>query len=112
MLLASSNCLGRMTAEAIGAGHWRIAGAKSTAALGGTNQPRRRIPSNGRKSQEYAAMFRWALIFAVIALVAAVLGFGGIAGAAAGVAKILFILGLGLVLLFVVLGVMGAKKVT
>src|SRR3546814_13684046 len=38
-------------------------------------------------------MFKWALIFAVIALIAAVLGFGGVAGAAAGVAKILFFVG-------------------
>ena len=35
-------------------------------------------------------MLRWALIFFVVALVAAVLGFTGIAMAAAGVAKILF----------------------
>ena len=35
-------------------------------------------------------MLRWALIFLVVALVAAVLGFGGIAGTAAGIAKILF----------------------
>src|SRR6266849_8235033 len=35
-------------------------------------------------------MLRWALIFFVVALMAAVLGFTGIALAAAGVAKILF----------------------
>jgi uncharacterized membrane protein YtjA (UPF0391 family) len=35
-------------------------------------------------------MLRWALIFFVVALVAAILGFTGIALAAAGVAKILF----------------------
>lgn len=35
-------------------------------------------------------MLRWALIFLVIAVVAAVLGFGGVAGTAAGIAKILF----------------------
>jgi uncharacterized membrane protein YtjA (UPF0391 family) len=35
-------------------------------------------------------MLRWALIFFVVALFAAVLGFTGIALAAAGVAKILF----------------------
>ncbi len=35
-------------------------------------------------------MLRWAMIFAIIALVAAVLGFGGIAATAAGFAKILF----------------------
>ena len=32
----------------------------------------------------------WSLVFLVIALVAAVLGFGGLAGTAVGIAKILF----------------------
>lgn len=36
-------------------------------------------------------MFRYAIIFAVIALVAALLGFGGIAGLSADFAKILLI---------------------
>jgi uncharacterized membrane protein YtjA (UPF0391 family) len=35
-------------------------------------------------------MLRWALIFFVVALIAALFGFGGIAGTAAGIAKILF----------------------
>ncbi|GLQ19344.1 DUF1328 domain-containing protein [Algimonas porphyrae] len=35
-------------------------------------------------------MLRWAIIFLVIAIVAAVLGFGGIAGAASSIAVILF----------------------
>ena len=35
-------------------------------------------------------MLRWALIFFMVALLAAVLGFTGIALAAAGIAKILF----------------------
>ena len=35
-------------------------------------------------------MLRWALIFFLVALVAAVFGFTGIAAAAAGVAKVLF----------------------
>ena len=57
-------------------------------------------------------MFKWALIFAVIALVAAVLGFGGIAGAAGGIAKILFFVGLALVVLFVFLGAAAARKIS
>lgn len=57
-------------------------------------------------------MFKWALIFALVALVAAVLGFGGVAGAAASIAKILFFIGLSLVVLFLVLGAVGAKKIT
>ena len=35
-------------------------------------------------------MLSWALIFFVVAIIAAVFGFGGIAVAAAGIAKILF----------------------
>ena len=35
-------------------------------------------------------MLHWTLVFLVIALVAALLGFGGLAGAAAGIAKVLF----------------------
>ncbi|WP_422061449.1 DUF1328 family protein [Sphingopyxis sp.] len=57
-------------------------------------------------------MFKWALIFAVVALVAALLGFGGIAGTAGGIAKILFFIGLALVVLFVILGAAAARKVT
>ncbi len=56
-------------------------------------------------------MFKWALIFAVIALVAAVFGFGGIAGAAGGIAKILFFVGLAFVALFLILGVFAGKKI-
>ncbi|WP_442852383.1 DUF1328 domain-containing protein [Sphingopyxis sp. MC1] len=58
------------------------------------------------------SMFKWALIFAVIALLAAVLGFSGVAGAAAGIAKILFFVGLALVVLFLVLGSAAAKKIS
>ena len=57
-------------------------------------------------------MFKWALIFAVIALLAAVLGFSGVAGAVAGIAKILFFVGLALVVLFLVLGSAAAKKIS
>ena len=44
-------------------------------------------------------MLRWALIFLVIALIAAALGFTGVYVAAAGIAKILFYI---FVVLFVV----------
>lgn len=44
-------------------------------------------------------MFRWAIIFAVVALIAALLGFGGIAGLSADFAKILLVIG---VVLFIV----------
>lgn len=36
-------------------------------------------------------MLRWALIFFIVALIAALFGFGGIAGTAAWIAKLLFI---------------------
>jgi uncharacterized membrane protein YtjA (UPF0391 family) len=51
-------------------------------------------------------MLHYALIFFVVAIIAAVLGFGGVAGAAAGIAKILFFVFL---ILFVVSLVMGRK---
>jgi uncharacterized membrane protein YtjA (UPF0391 family) len=35
-------------------------------------------------------MLHWSLIFLVLAIIAAILGFGGLAGAAIGIAKILF----------------------
>jgi uncharacterized membrane protein YtjA (UPF0391 family) len=37
-------------------------------------------------------MLSWALIFLVVALIAALLGFGGIASASAGIAKVLFVI--------------------
>lgn len=44
-------------------------------------------------------MLHWALVFLVVALIAAVFGFGGIASTAAGMAQILFVIAL---VLFVV----------
>lgn len=35
-------------------------------------------------------MLRWAVIFAVIAIIAGIFGFGGISESAAGIAKVLF----------------------
>jgi uncharacterized membrane protein YtjA (UPF0391 family) len=57
-------------------------------------------------------MLRWALIFFIIALVAAALGFGGIASAAAGVAKILFYLFLALFLIALIAGLAIGRRVT
>jgi uncharacterized membrane protein YtjA (UPF0391 family) len=48
-------------------------------------------------------MLYWALVFLVIALVAAALGFGGVAGAAAGIAQILFYVFLVLLLISLVI---------
>ncbi|OZU12313.1 DUF1328 domain-containing protein [Salmonella enterica subsp. enterica serovar Altendorf] len=52
-------------------------------------------------------MFRWGIIFLVIALIAAALGFGGLAGTAAGAAKIGFVVG---IVLFLVSLFMGRKR--
>lgn len=54
-------------------------------------------------------MLRWALIFFIVAIVAAFLGFGGIAGAAAGVAKLLFYGFLILAAVFLVLNLAGTR---
>jgi uncharacterized membrane protein YtjA (UPF0391 family) len=56
-------------------------------------------------------MLRWAVIFLVVALIAAVLGFGGIAGDAAYFAKILFFLFLVLFVVSLVFGRRGAPPV-
>ncbi|HVY18635.1 MAG TPA: DUF1328 family protein [Bauldia sp.] len=42
----------------------------------------------------FANLLHWTLVFLVVALLAALLGFTGLAGAAAGIAKILFWLAL------------------
>jgi uncharacterized membrane protein YtjA (UPF0391 family) len=51
------------------------------------------------ESRKESTMLYWALMFLVIALVAAVFGFGGIASTATGMAQILFVIAL---VLFVV----------
>jgi uncharacterized membrane protein YtjA (UPF0391 family) len=58
------------------------------------------------------AMLKWALIFAVAALVLAILGFGGLAGAAIEIAKILFWLAVIIAVLLFVLGFTVYRKVT
>jgi uncharacterized membrane protein YtjA (UPF0391 family) len=57
-------------------------------------------------------MIKWAIIFAVVALVLAVLGFGGLAGAFIDIAKILFWLAVIIAVIFFVLGFTIYKKVT
>lgn len=49
-------------------------------------------------------MLYWALVFFVVAIIAAVLGFGGIATSAVNIAQILFFLFLVLFLVSLVLG--------
>lgn len=49
-------------------------------------------------------MLRWALIFLIVALVAALFGFGGIVAAAVEIARILFFLFLVLFLVSLIMG--------
>lgn len=57
-------------------------------------------------------MIKWAIIFAVVALVMAVLGFGGLAGAFFEIAKILFWIAIVIAILLFVLGFTVYKKIT
>ena len=57
-------------------------------------------------------MIKWAIIFAIIGLIAGALGFTGAAGAAMGIAKFLFFAALIIAAILFVLGVTIYKKVT
>ena len=57
-------------------------------------------------------MIKWAIIFAVIGLVARALGFTGAAGAAMGIAKFLFFAAILIAVLLFVLGMTIYRKVT
>lgn len=65
----------------------------------------------GDGAQGEFKMLRWALIFLVVAVIAAFLGFGGIAGTAAGIAKFLFIAFLVVAGIMLVMGLVAGKKV-
>lgn len=56
-------------------------------------------------------MIRWAVIFLVIGLVMAVLGFGGIGGAFIEIAKILFFIAVAIFVVLLVLGLIAGNKV-
>jgi uncharacterized membrane protein YtjA (UPF0391 family) len=56
-------------------------------------------------------MLKYAIIFAVISLIAAAFGFGGVAVGAASIAKILFGLFLILAVIFVVLAALGVGAI-
>lgn len=64
-------------------------------------------PASGKDKtpirQKETHMLRWAIIFFVIAILAAVFGFGGIAGAASGIAQLLFFVFLVLLVVSVVM---------
>lgn len=56
-------------------------------------------------------MFKWAIIFAVIGLLAGALGFSGAAGAAMGIAKFLFWVGLAIAVVLLLIGLAIARRV-
>ena len=57
-------------------------------------------------------MIKWAIIFAVIGLIAGALGFGGLAGAAIGIAKFLFFAAIAIAVVLFLLGLTLFKKMT
>jgi uncharacterized membrane protein YtjA (UPF0391 family) len=56
-------------------------------------------------------MLRWALIFLVVGLALALLGFGGLGGAFIGIAKILFYIAIAVFVVLLVLGLMAGRGV-
>jgi len=56
-------------------------------------------------------MLKWALTFLVIGLVAALLGFTGVAGASFAIAKVLALIFAVLFVVFLLLGLAGARKI-
>jgi uncharacterized membrane protein YtjA (UPF0391 family) len=54
-------------------------------------------------------MLRWAIIFFIVAIIAAVFGFGGIAAAATDIAKILFYIFLILFVIALLFGLLGGR---
>jgi uncharacterized membrane protein YtjA (UPF0391 family) len=60
---------------------------------------------------EVDIMLKWALFFAIVALVAGLLGFTGLAAGAAAIAKFLFLVFVALCVVFLLIGLFVAKKV-
>jgi uncharacterized membrane protein YtjA (UPF0391 family) len=56
-------------------------------------------------------LLKWALIFFVVALIAAAFGFTGIAAGAESIAKILFYLFLGIFVVLLIAGIIVGRKV-
>ncbi|MBV8492274.1 MAG: DUF1328 domain-containing protein [Alphaproteobacteria bacterium] len=55
-------------------------------------------------------MLYWALVFFIIAIVAAIFGFGGVAIAAAGIAKILFFIFIVIFLIALFAGLFAGRR--
>jgi len=70
-----------------------------------------KINSQPQPKKEVIKMLYWALVFFVVALIAALFGFGGIAGAAAGIARVLFFIFLIVFVVSLILGVVKRPRV-
>jgi uncharacterized membrane protein YtjA (UPF0391 family) len=57
-------------------------------------------------------MLKWALVFFIIAIVAALFGFTGIAAGAATIAKWLFFIAIAIFVIFLVLGLLAGRAIT
>ena len=57
-------------------------------------------------------LLKWALVFLVVAIVAAIFGFGDIAGAATSIAKILFFVFVVVFVVLLIAGLIGGAKAT
>lgn len=57
-------------------------------------------------------MLYWAVVFLIVGIVAAALGFGTIAGASFAIAKFLAVLFLILFVVFLILGLTAARKIS
>ena len=57
-------------------------------------------------------MLKWAIIFAIVSLIAGVFVFTGVAAGAASIAKVLFFLFLVVAVIFIVLAVLGIGAVS
>lgn len=64
------------------------------------------VPTMHRSTSREISMLHYAVVFFVIALVAALFGFGGIAASAVGVAKVLFVIFLVLAIISFLFGQM------
>jgi uncharacterized membrane protein YtjA (UPF0391 family) len=67
---------------------------------------------SGRLLATEEKMLYWALVFFIVAIVAAIFGFGGIAVAAAGIAKILFFIFLVIFLVALISGLVARRGPT
>ena len=57
-------------------------------------------------------MLKWAIIFLIVGLILGAFGFTGAEGAFVGIAKLLFFLFIAIFVILLVLGFLGARKIT